>query len=304
MARDNEYIAENWIESVKLRGFLPSGQGLSITQLLRWGTEESRSYITAFLKSIREEYLVTTLDVVPTTAFIHLPGRAVGGALRSIERVTQDGSVVALTRIEPERRMTYNTSSGLPFGYIFQGDTIEIIPALAGGITIRLAFQQRLSKLVLGSDCGRIESVDGARQITCESIPSSFLNTEEYDLISGTPNFSTLGIDLGIVSANTTTGVVVFSADLPTGLAVGDYLAFSNETPIPQIPTECHMLLAQRVAEKIAESTGSAKLQTIKDGTRDERANALQLLSVRSSSNARVIINKFGAGWRRYRSIF
>jgi hypothetical protein len=300
----NPYIAEEFIESVKLRGFLPNGTGMNTSQILRWASEEAKTYITAFLKALREEYLVTSLDLVMTSNVVSLPVRAVGGAFRSVEYLQDANTVVPLVRIEPERRGAYNLSNGLPYGYIFKGNTIEVVPSQTGGLTLRLSFQQRLSSLVLSTDCGEILSIDGPNQITCSSVPATFTNALRYDLVSGEPNFTTRGIDLAVSSVNTTTGVVIFSNTLPTGLAVGDWLAKANQTPIIQVPTECHVLLASRVAEKIGESTGSTNLPAIRVGLAEARADATVMMTNRTTASARPVINRYGIGWRRFRSMF
>ncbi len=67
-----------------------------------------------------------------------------------------------------------------------------------------------------------------------------------YELVQADPHFDTLGFDLVVTSVTATT--VVFSATLPTRLAVGDWVGLSGQSPVIQCPLELHPYLAQEAA--------------------------------------------------------
>jgi hypothetical protein len=65
---------------------------------------------------------------------------------------------------------------------------------------------------------------------------------------------------LPIVSINTSTKVVNINPDyIPKDLEVGDFMPLAGETPIPNVPTELHMVLAQRVAQRVLEALGDSE---------------------------------------------
>jgi len=94
-------------------------------------------------------------------------------------------------------------------------------------------------------------------EITVASVPSVFEVTETFDIIQTKTPHKTLALDLTSSSINTSTKVITFTAsDLPSALAVGDHIALSYETKVPQIPSDLHSMLAQRVAARCLESLG------------------------------------------------
>jgi hypothetical protein len=148
---------------------------------------------------------------------------------------------------------------------------------------------------VLATSCGLIQSV-GASSVTLSTTPpAAFVTGAVFDVVSGTPNFETRGIDLtgGTVSSNT------IPITVPAGTVAGDYLCLAGQTPIPQVPPEVHYLLAQRAAQTIAASTGSVRLASIQADLAQARADATMLLTPRSDSSARPIVNRNGPGWGR-----
>ncbi len=115
-------------------------------------------------------------------------------------------------------------------------------------------------------------------------------------MVPGTPNFQSLALD----QTGTFVGsVFTFDEGIPAGIAVGDYLCTAGETPIPQMPTEIHTVLAQRVAEKLTEN-GSPRLPAIQAGLKQARDDATVLLSPRSDGSIRPIVSRYGAGSRAW----
>lgn len=279
---------------------MPAGSGLSSADILQYATEELRSYITAFLKGIREEFIITTLDVSVASGTVAAPRRAVGAALRTIGWMLSDGRERPLPRIEPESAGAYEGQTGGPVGYMFQGNSYILLPAPTTG-TIRLRYQQRPGQLVATSACAEITAINtGTKTLTFAAAPTAFSTSETFDIVSASANFTALGIDLAATGLTSTT--LVLTAAVPTGVAVGDWICLAGETCIPQVPTEVFDLLAQATAHKIAQAQGSARLPGIKAGLDDLREQMTQILSPRSDGSARVIVNRsfigrWNMGW-------
>lgn len=298
------YTTEGLLRSLKLRGFLPSGSGFSTADFLQLASEEQSLHVMAFLKGIREEYTVATLDIAVTSATVPLPQRAAGAALRNIAWVVDDENAPELVRIEPELRNGYASTSDRPAAYMFEGNNVVLVPGVSSG-TLRVKYQQRLSRLVLPEECGQIAAINtGTRTVTLvDSLPSDFTTSEtydylsKYDFVSNAPNFVIKGMDYVCTSRDTGAKTLTFSADLPSDLFVGDWLAHAEETPIPQLPAEVHTLLGVRTAEVILQGQGSARLPAVQAAVKQARADALALLTPRSDSSPRVIVRRSGPGW-------
>lgn len=274
---------------------------MSSADLLQYATEELRSYITAFLKGIREEFIVVTLDIAVTSGTVAAPYRAVGAALRTIGWVQSDGRVRPLPRFEPENAGGYAGQTGEPQGYIFEGNNFLLLPTPSSG-TLRLTYQQRPGQLVETSACALVSSFSGSGIVSL-AVPTAMQTGVAgvygpFDFVSSRPNFVALALDVPGTAASSTT----ITLTTPSTLQAGDYVCFAGETCIPQVPTEVHDLLAQATAYKIAQATGSARAAAIKAGLDDLREQMTQILSPRSDGSARVIVSKsrigrWGLGW-------
>lgn len=307
----NPYTATAQIASAKRRGWIPDATGLTTEDLLGLFNEEQRVYVTALLKSVREEYLVREADhdvpLVAGQSQYRLPSRCIGGALRSVALLDPQGCAVPITRVEPENDWRY-PGTGSPVAFKLRGGAVQVLPTPSGGGTLRLGYLQRLSTVVSLEECGEITAIDtGTGEVTfnaVDEVPTDFVVTAAYDFVRGGPGFETLAIDQ--TPTDVTANVATF-ATLPAELAVGDFLALAGETPIPQVPVECHYLLAQRVVVKILEATDSPRAKAARetlegsDGKGGMRGDVMALLSPRVTASSRVIVNPNGPGMRRRR---
>lgn len=290
-----DYTTTGLIANCRRRGAIPVGSGLTTVELLRVLSEQSRTYIPAFLKGIREEYTVAELNITVTSATVPIPARACGAALRSIAWLQSDGNVgPPLARIEPERRSEYPGTASAPSGFMFQGNNCILLPSVTSG-TLVVSYQQRPGELVLASDCAvAAAATNGALLGITGSLPTTFVAGTVCDIVSHAPNFKLLAMDA--VISIVTGSVITFTAALPTDIVGGDFLCLANETCIPRVPIECLDLLAQAAAMEIAQSTGSTRLGAIKDGLRDLRAQVEMILSPRADGSARVIVSRSRLG--------
>lgn len=289
-----DFTTTGLLRQTKRRGFLSNGAGLTNAAMLEVLSEQLRTYIPAFLKGIREEYIIARLSISVTAATVPAPARAVGAALRTVKWVSNDGTEVQLPRIEPERRQDYALTDSCPQAYMFQGNNLILVPAVTSG-TLVLAYQQRPGQLVLPSEGGTIAGINtGTKTLTFASLPSSFTTAKLYDLVSSTGNFIALALDQAVGTVTPTT--MIFSVALPAGLAVGDYVCLAEETCVPQLPREVHDLLAQSAAYQLTADTGSTRLSAIKDALKEVKDQVTTLLTPRSDGSPRVIVNRSRIG--------
>lgn len=290
-----DYTTTGLIANCKRRGFIPEGSGLDTSDFLQILTEQLRNYIPAFLKGLREEFLIAQLSLTVNSATIPVPVRACGIALRTIEWTCGDGTLRPIPRIEPERRGDFGLTGSEPQGYYFQGNNLILLPAVTSG-TVVVSYQQRPGQLVRATDCATVTGQDDAYSFNVNAIPSTFAVGSVVDIVAATPNFKmlALGRTVTICAGN----IIGFAEVLPSDYAVGDYVCLAGETPVPQLPLECFDLLAQAAAVEIAQATGSTRLQAVKDGLKDLREQVALILSPRNDGSARVIINRSGIGRR------
>lgn len=304
-----DYTATALIASLRRRGWLPAASALTTADCLAILNEEARVYLTALLKSVREEYLVREADydvpLVAGTARYRMPTRCVANALRSVHVLDGQSNPRPLTRVEPENQHGY-PGSGSPVGYMLRGGTLQLLPTPGGGGTLRLGYLQRLSQVVDASACGRVTAINtGTGAVTVSAAPATFVTTASgvplYDFVRGTPAFESLAVD----QSATVAGTILTFATVPAELAVGDYVALAGETPIPQVPLECHALLAQRAVVVLLEATGSPRLEAARrilegeDGKGGMQADVMRLLSPRVTGSTRPLVNPNGPGMRR-----
>lgn len=297
-----DYTTSGLIADTKLRGFFGSGDGLTSSRLLKVLTGQLRNYIPAFLKGLREEFLVAELSIAVTSAVVRVPVRACGVALRTVGWRESSGEVRQLTRIEPESRAAWAVSGTSPQGFMFRGNDCILVPAVTSG-TLVVAYQQRGGELVLPTDCAKVYAYSSSTALIVDNLPSSIIAGTVVDIVSGAPNFRMIAMDAAVASVADGPGGGQFTVDLeslPTGIVRGDFVSLATETCVPQIPLECFDLLCQAAAVEVAQSTGSSRIEAIKAGLKDLRADVSMILSPRADSNSRIIVSRSRLGRRRY----
>jgi hypothetical protein len=304
----NAYAATSLIAALRRKGWIPTtGTSLSTADFLGFFNDEAAVYLTALLKSIREEYLVNeaNYDVafVSGTAQVRVPTRCVGAALRMVSVLDASGNPMQLTRVEPEGESLYS-QAGSVSGFMLRGNVLQLMPTpnLAG--TLRIKYLQRMSTIVDESACGLITAINtGTKVVTCGGgLPATLTTSTPLDFVQGVPPFDVLQLDAIPTATTSTTATFGGLSALPTGLLVGDYLALAGQTPIPQVPVECHKHLATRVAYVLGLATNSVRVDALKALMDEEAANLKTLLSARVTGNNRPILNPNGPGMRRWRA--
>lgn len=84
------------------------------------------------------------------------------------------------------------------------------------------------------------------------------INTNILTITNNNVGDTTDASDVGLTGFTITTTTQGENL-IPTGLVVGDYIMQSEETIIPQLPTELHVILAQRVACRCLEALGDSQ---------------------------------------------
>lgn len=116
-------------------------------------------------------------------------------------------------------------------------------------------FSIRTSVSVAGT-IGNWEAVIDCNMFTLDNIPTQFLNNSVFDFTLNTSPNKIVTYDIVNNSINQTTKTISFPQDLTQEVLVGNYITLAEETIVPNIPTELHPILAQRVAVACLEAMG------------------------------------------------
>jgi hypothetical protein len=289
----NAFTSTLLLASLKRRGLLPTSEAsFTAADFYKVMDEEMQTYMVPLLMSVREEYLVVSQDITVTagTTEYYIPERAIGGRLRDVTLSGGNDGYYSLTRLEPENIEAFTNTSGAG-GYYLRGNQIVLSSSTASG-TLRVTYYQRPNRVVATTAVGEITAIAGST-VTIAAAPSTFTTTVTYDFVKGKPGFDTLGKDFSASAAGTS---MVFTSSPPTGLAVGDFVCLSQETPIPQLPVELHPLLAQRAAAMVLRAVGNPKAEGIYKIAEEMEARALKILTPRTDGSNRKVVNKFGVG--------
>jgi hypothetical protein len=295
------YTSQDLLDSINNKVFIPSTQDTFTDEdLLKIATDEMRDYILPKIKQTREEFFVTEKDhtVTTDTDSIVVPDRAVGNAFRDVQLI-QGGVKRILARLDLEDRV-YESNSGPLRGYYFEGNKIKLIGSLTG--TVRLYYVRRPGRLVLPSEAGSITSITPGASTTViavSTIPSSWGAAETVDMIRSTSGFSTLVDDVSATISGT--DITVANTDVPSDLAVGDWVSLQDTSPVPQVPAEWFSFLAQSVASQVLESQGDFEALSRSDMKKDKmEANALSLITARVQGQSKKIVSPHNRGYSGY----
>lgn len=305
------YTTDDLVTSVKRRILMPSSQQTFLpADILAVANEELLTEIVGIILGNREEYLVSAIpyDQATGVGFTYrFPPRALFERLRDVLVLDSGGTMRALARIGPEEATYFNAAGGNPIGFYLKGNQLVMVPALSGSIgTLRMSYYLRPNTLVPVASCGKIGFINYASAaITFTGSPPNFNVNQSYDLISNTPGFDLISMDLQVISAGST-AITFFVSSLPQTLQIGDWVCLSGTSPIPQIPLEMHPILYQRTAMKVLEAMGDADGFARAAGVYEAmKTEVLKHLSPRVTGKAKKIINSNSLasnimGGRRY----
>lgn len=259
MSSSRVLTSDKLVKSVRDRAMVPDDRATYTDEvILDIINEEMDVSLLSTLLTLNEEHLVTHVDIPYTRATngrVKIPYRSIANKLRDVAYVSGT-EVYELSRVSLEEISDYengqnNQNLGL---FYIEGDEVVFFGPLDAEF-IRMYFYIRPNVIVPVENCGQIFNVDYTTGIIeLSNIPADFTNLPEIDFIQArTPN-KILKFDIDPISATKSSRIIQFNpSDLPAGLRKGDYVCKAGETPMPNVPTEMHPLLAQYAAIYILE---------------------------------------------------
>jgi len=289
------YNTSDFLTEVRLRGNIPDTSNddnvNSDNNILKLATSLFHSKLYPRIQSTRGDYYVATKDYSITSAQANyeVPSRATGLIVRDIFVLT-GSQLESLPSVEPE--YITSTATGCPVAYYFEHNNIVLYPTPSSTSgTLRLKYYLRPSRLADIASCAQISAIDTVLgRVTVSSIPSTWSTTTELDFVKKTVPYALLAMDQTPSAVAST--VLTFSS-LPTGLAVGDWVAPAEYTPIPQLPFELIPVLSQMTAVKVLEAMGDRDGNNVawKD-LQDDLEQALKLITPRNHGQPTKIVSR------------
>jgi hypothetical protein len=235
--------------------------------------------------NLREEYYVKhKFHTVTTNQQAYLmPDRALGQKLREV-KLKVGSQVKDLPRISIEDVQSTNTGSVTSFflesNYVYLQQT----PASSGD-TLDLSYYLQASKLVPSAEVARITAVDQTTGVVTAACPSTWTTSNTFDLTSAKNSGENLAMDLA-ASAVSGTDITFAVADIPSGLAVGDYVSLANETYIVPVPDAAKAWFVSLVAAELLGAMGSLNEQQAMQAKAEQQRGQLVPLLVNRVSGA------------------
>lgn len=239
-----DFTTDGLINEVKVRGSIPTSQNLFLpADFVTLMNSQMHSKVIPAILKVHEDYFVVPKDValVDGTSAYSIPTRAVAGRLRDLVLVDTNGTEIEL----PLGRTEDNKSPRPLFEFYFQGHQVVLIPANtnSNGMSIRFKYERRPNNLCIASLSGVIQSIDtNTKIVTLSRRPTAWTTATLLDVTNQNPPFNPIADDQVITGVS---GLTVTFQTLPTGLAVGQYVAESYLTPIPQMPYEAALVICE-----------------------------------------------------------
>lgn len=315
MASFSGLTTDELIRSIKVRAMVPINQDtFTEDDIINFINDEMMLGLIPSILIEREEYLVGPAYIVPILPNISeypLPERAIGNKLREVNYRDEMGNEYEMTRIAVDDRYNYlmNTITTQNWKQFYvQGSSLTLFPKAGASPTGSLVmwYYLRPNNLVKSDAVGTITAIDRNNgKITVSSLPSKFAVDHTYDFIKRKSPHNILAFDLPVTAINTAAKTLTLDpASIPSSLQVGDVMALAGETNVPNVPTELHQVLAQRVACRILEGLGDSQgLQNAMAKLAEMESKTATLIDNRVEGAPRKVVNRNNvAGVRRIRS--
>ena len=269
MASNKSALTTNkLIESVKRRALVPSSNiTFSDNDLIEFLNEELNIGLIPSILQMKDEYLVfkEIISIQNGNTTYPIPARAIGNKLREISYSDDGRNEYNMTQIELDNKVSNNYLNQGGFyasQFYVQGSSIHLHPndfSYSGYLFFY--YYMRPNYLVKDNSVAVIKDIDRTTgTLTFNSLPSTYTSGVDCDFINSDSPNNIMSIDVPLISVNQVTKTVVVDPTLiPSNLKKGDYMPIAGESCVPNVPTELHAILAQRVAMRVLEAIGDSQ---------------------------------------------
>jgi hypothetical protein len=291
--------ADRFLEGLKRRVTVPANDELlNDTGLLAIGDDVMREELVPLLLSVNENHFVTepyTQAMVADQDAYDIPYRSVARGLRDLKLVNaSDPSQVSdMQQVTLEEEHLF-PRAGLPASFYFRGDQIVVVPVpIDTSYSLKIWYNLKPGSLCQVTSAARVTAV-GATTVTCSSLPTTMLAGVTVDFIKATSGCRTLALSKAITNA-TATDLTFAAGDVPTGLAVGDYVSLAETSPVVQIPDEAYPYFETLCASRVCDAIGDLEVQqALEAKAQRQKESLLKILAPRIEGAAKKIVNRNG----------
>jgi hypothetical protein len=176
-----------------------------------------------------------------------------------INQITPISGVISNITIGSNTVLTA-TNHGLKNGDIVSVSGTDTTPSIQGFHEVSIVdsnnFSISVSTSSVGSISGNYSLGIKVKKLRLNSLPSEFLTNSTFDFVQNVSPNKILHYDITLNSINQLSKELSFPVELIPDVIVGSYINLAEQTFVPNIPTELHPILAQRVAVSCLEAMG------------------------------------------------
>ena len=264
------------LKSIKRRALVPDNQNtFSDQDFIDLMNEEMMIGLIPAILQLKEEYFIfkQIIPLVANKANYPVPERALGSKLREVCYRDSSGKIYGneyeMTQIAIDDRYTGLSNgtgssdfTGFRRFYMLGSDVVlhpHVGPNPYGALA--LYYYLRPNTLVKDNLVASITAINRTTgEITLSSLPTGYSGTALYDFVKTKSPHNILDIDIPVTAFNSGTKTITVDIEnIPKDLDIGDLMPLAGQTSIPNVPTELHMVLAQRVAQRVMEALGDTE---------------------------------------------
>ena len=276
-------------------------------QLLRRLNTEQTLYLTTILQKSKGQHRQATLDWTTSSTVLRydIPTRAIAAGIKMAQGVDASGQSWMLYDFPDEDNARYGRFFVNNGQFYIEGNQLVFYAAPPAG-TLRITYSRRMNTLVKLASVGIITNINtGTGVVAISPTPAGFgTAAANYDFVRASPHFDILAMDK---SATRSSGNMTFAvADLPTGLAVGDYVCLAGQSAVSQAPLEAHPLLAIRCAYVWSRAKNDPAAMGLKEEMDTMAGMVATLLEPRIEQES-PLVNRYAPGfnaWPFVRRVF
>lgn len=294
--------SDELIESVKRRAFIPRTQSTFQNEdFLKFADEEMSMGLVPTILRMHEDYLLYSeeVTVTPNQKRYPIPYRAVGNKLREISFKDGNGNIYEMTRITIDDLPYFNYGNiNRPYAFYISNNEVVLVPeksTLSVGTKLVMSYYMRPNSLVMLDKVAPITAIDRTTGIIqVSNVPANYNISRLFDFISVKSPNKTLAFDTSVVSINPLSKTITMTPSLiPASLSVGDHICLAEQSAIPQVPSDLHVLLAQRVAARCLDAMGDTEgLQSAYQKLAELDAQAQALIDNRVDGAPLKVVNR------------
>lgn len=259
------------IESVRNRAMIPNDTSVYTDQnILDIANEEIDVQLLDKLLTLHEEHLTVHIDLPRNENGVYdIPYRSVGNKLRDVVMVS-GGTQYEMSQVSigevPDYTYDNSTYNSAMDKFYIESNQVKFLHPSRSYEFVRIYFYIRpsvLTKTEKSAVITQIVTDETETSITFTSIPNAFATLTEIDIVGYRSPNKIKGWDVPVQEVNTALKFIKINnsdiQDILGEISVGDYVCQAEESPVPNLPTEMHPLLAQLTAVHILEALGDSE---------------------------------------------